>query len=320
MAGAAKTGPGAAAASVSPTKASEWQQWARAQRSAKPVAAPAAQPAAAPSYTAPSAKTGSAPTYAKAGYSKPPAAPGTTTTTTTTATATTPAPSRSPIALPTLAPTGSGAGGAGGFGGQAPSAGGGSGAQPGAGSLSSGGSAGGSQQAGLSPMLIGIVVAVVVVVVLMLVAAYVYTQRKNAPEPYMVWDAWKQDSDFRKSQRGGVELGGVRASEGRRSSAGYVDNIYGSNREAPDFLPYVAPAGSKRMSFAAGAGLAGARGSVSRGSVSTAAAGARGSVSAAGSHRSISAGSALPASLAFSAGKGLAPTQHAPLGTVHHHI
>ena len=160
-------------------------------------------------------------------------------------------------------------------------------------------------QSSLSPTLIGVIVGVIVLVLLLFAAAYAYVAKNsNKLEPYKVWDAWKAESDGKLADPG-VEMNGVRTSfEGRRSSAGHLDNIYGTGREAPDFAPYVssAPNGSRRLSAATGA---------PRSSFAAPGAGPRGSFAASpGPRASFAAGAKLAAvggpRSSFAPGAGLA--------------
>ena len=83
--------------------------------------------------------------------------------------------------------------------------------------------------------MIGVIVGVVLAVLLIGVAAFIYLNRKADPsDPYTRWNAWKE------GKSSGLDKGSVELKEqnSRRSSAGYVDSIYGRN--SADFQPYIA--------------------------------------------------------------------------------
>ena len=264
---------------VGPTRISQWQLWANKLRRSKNTPRPSPSPPTAiarpvPVYKSPATR---APVVKKAP---------------------TPAPTNTPE--PTVAPSNSyqGVGGLLPVGTPAPSS---SSNQ----ALSANG-AGTGAQSSLSPTLIGVIVGVIVLVLLLFAAAYAYVAKNNKLEPYKVWDAWKAESDGKLADpREGVEMNDVRTSfEGRRSSAGHLDNIYGTGREAPDFAPYVssAPNGSRRLSAATGA---------PRSSFAAPGAGPRGSFAASpGPRASFAAGAKLSAvggpRGSFAPGAGLA--------------
>ena len=196
------------------------------------------------------------------------------------------APPTPTVSPPTATPTSSGGGGAG----LAPGAGsqGGGGEEPTPSeednSANSQSSTDSSKDKGLSATMIGVIVGVILAVLLMTVGVYVYLNKKDGSGAFARWNAWEDSKT-------GMELGRL---DGRRSSAGYVDSIYG--RESADFTPYIASppgGGGKRLSYAAGSNLGSGSGGP-RGSVANAAA-ARGSLSpsssrGAGSQRFAAAG------------------------------
>ena len=132
---------------------------------------------------------------------------------------------------------------------------------------------------GLSATMIGVIVGVILAVLLMAVGVYVYLNKKDGLDAFTRWNAWKDGQN--DPAKHGMELGRL---DGRRSSAGYVDSIYG--RGSADFTPYIASppgGGGKRLSYAAGSSLgSGTGGPGPRGSMTNsnpAAAAARGSIS-----------------------------------------
>jgi len=97
---------------------------------------------------------------------------------------------------------------------------------------------------GLSPEMIGVIVGVVLAVLLISIAAFIYLRKADPSDPYRRWNTWKEGKSL-GLDKGSVEL---KEQNSRRSSAGYVDSIYG--RHSADFQPYIVKSPGARASMA----------------------------------------------------------------------